>query len=164
MPAVRRSKCAALLERAATATGLTKTGDRVLHFQSMEYAQQEIQSDRSYPPHFSQMTSTRRWLDPRTGVERVMQQRIFPGSGPGAAPTVALLVSPRSTFVARDTMLQPNPPGDRFARQPRALDPWAVIVEWQADAATNPPRIVRECEYRDVWRTVIARTGTTSRT
>jgi len=150
----------ALLERSLRAMRVPR--DSVLQFRSMAGNEQNIQSDRWYPPYFSSLSAGETWFDPRSRVERTTSSGgVFPGSG-GVAPAVpgrpappSLLTDARATYLVRDTSVAPLQAQYAQALGVRRLNPWAVVGDWAADAAAA--RVAGECFYRDYWRVVLAR-------
>lgn len=147
------SDARALLRQAIDVVGLDEKADQVLHLQAAESVVQDFQSERTYPPFFALMRSTREWLDPATGTVRTEAEFVYPGFGP--TPSPAVLQNERAAFMVRDTLLIPAPPGlgnDVL----RLLNAWAVLQAWRDDPAV---RVAEQCRYRDYWRTVLARPG-----
>jgi hypothetical protein len=145
------SSAAEWLAHAADAAGLTGAADSVLHFRALEGVEQDYQSDRTYPPFFSAMSSREAWFDPRTGVERSSATISYPGA---EFPDAEILAGPRSTFAQADTGLVPAPRAQAGARANRDLDPWAVLTDWRR---TPDVRVAGQCVYRDYPRIVLAR-------
>src|SRR3954468_19438866 len=69
------------LARARQVMGFAAVGDRGIPPHAGMAAEQNYQSDRTYPPFFSAMSSVESWYAPSTGVERVSGQMVFPGTG-----------------------------------------------------------------------------------
>lgn len=140
-----------LINRAIEAVGINRAQDKVLHYYIMEGAEQNYQSDRTYPPFFSAMSSTEIWFDPSTIAERSASTTVFPGFGPGRLRTTLTGLS--ATFAVRDTTLTPVP--EIFAPM-RKLNAWAVLLEWKQ---ANDVRVDKPQYYRDYWRDVLVRKG-----
>lgn len=138
-----------LINRAIEAVGINRAQDKVLHYNTMEGAEQNYQSDRTYPPFFSAMFSRELWFDPSTIAERSASTGVFPGGGPGQARS--MLTGSSATYAVRDTNLTPVP--EIFAPM-RKLNAWAVLLEWKQahDARVDKPQY-----YRDYWRDVLVR-------
>lgn len=145
---------AAWLARADSAVGLARLGGAVLHFRAMEGAEMNFQSDRSYPPFFSAMSSTETWVDPVGGVERSSAQGVFPGTGPGRSRVV--LSGPQAAYIVRDTAVVPLPQLWLTTYQQRPLNPWTVLAAWRRAPAV---RVAARCPYRDYERLVLERAG-----
>ncbi len=79
---------ASVLARARDVMGLTRIAQAVIHYHGVAAAEQNYQSDRTYPPFFSAMLIKEAWFDPRSGVERIITQTTFPGGGPPGASHV----------------------------------------------------------------------------
>lgn len=79
---------AELLARSKQVMGLERLGDSVIHYRAVAAAEQNYQSDRTYPPFFSAMEVKEGWFDPRGGVERVSTQTTYPGGGSPAQVTL----------------------------------------------------------------------------
>ena len=106
---------------------------------SMDY-----QSDRTYPPYLSSTAEVRVLAGWKAGLLRIEQ-----GGGRFAFlsdPTRQAVVSPRGA--------QSVPSRTPNVVDNRAMDAWLVLADWQR--ATDL-RAVGECQYRDYWRSVIAR-------
>lgn len=154
-PAPAGRNAGAWLAAAATAVGLDRVGNRVLHYQAMANAEQNYQSDRTYPPFFSAYSSQEGWADPRTGAERFRQRGVFPQTGPGTPQE--LLATARATWMVRDTLMRPAPVFfHQTGSDQRRLNPWAVLADWVAAGSAS---VVGECEYRDYPRVVLALPG-----
>jgi len=79
---------ASVLARARDVMGLGRLGESVIHYRAVAAAEQNYQSDRTYPPFFSAMQVKEAWFDPRQGIERVSTQTTYPGSGSPAQVTL----------------------------------------------------------------------------
>jgi len=140
---------ASVLARARDVMGLARIGESVIHYRAVAAAEQNYQSDRTYPPFFSAMQVKETWFDPRSGVERIITQTTFPGGGPPAQ--ITLTDAKRAFGLAKD-QLRALP---RSSIQSRYLSPWTVISDWMA---AGDARIAGREQYRDYQRIVIART------
>jgi hypothetical protein len=141
------------LARAQAAVGLPRAAGKVLYYQSVEGAEQNYQSDRSYPPFFSAFIARENWLDPASGVVRASSQTTFPSfAGPGPV----LLSTEAATFAARDTVLRPVPDAHLNTLMLRGLDPWAVLLDWSHDPQL---RLEGHRRLRDYDRVVLGREG-----
>ena len=67
----RTANPAAVLQRAREVMGFEHVANRVLHFRAITAAEQNYQSDRTYPPFFSAMIAQEIWFDPASAVLRV---------------------------------------------------------------------------------------------
>ncbi|HKF55197.1 MAG TPA: hypothetical protein VKJ45_07125, partial [Blastocatellia bacterium] len=72
---------AAVLARAKTVLGFDRVTKPIMHYHAVAAAEQNYQSDRTYPPFFSAMLIKEAWFDSRSGVERISAQTTFPGGG-----------------------------------------------------------------------------------
>ena len=142
------------LTRARTAVGLARAGQRVLSFHAIQGENQDYESDRTYPPYFSSFQSVEGWLDPGSRVERYSARTTFQGVDAVAGP--AVIENERTAVVIRDTISTPSPEVRGAALQARGLDPWAVLLDWSADAGV---KVESRCPYRDYDRVVLARRG-----
>jgi hypothetical protein len=149
-PAAAREDPAAVLARAREVMGFDRAGQSVIHYRAVAAAEQNYQSDRTYPPFFSAMQVKEGWLDPRSGVERVAVQTTYPGGGPSPAQ-VSFTDARRAFFLAKEQM-RPLP---HTYMQSRYLNPWNVIADWTAAGGV---RFVGHEVYRDYSRIVLART------
>lgn len=141
------------LARARAAVGIPQAKGKVLYYQSVEGAEQNYQSDRTYPPFFSAFVTRQTWLEPSAGVLRATSQMTFPGFA-GARPD--LLSTEAASFAARDTALMPAPDAHLNSLMLRGLDPWAVLLDWSRDPAT---RVEGHRQVRDYDRLVLGREG-----
>jgi hypothetical protein len=139
----------ALLARAKDVMRFPRVGQSVIHYRSVAAAEQNYQSDRTYPPFFSAMEVKESWFDPATGVERVSTQTSFPG---GAGPAQVTLTDATRAFASAKDHLNIMP---ATSMQSRYLNPWAVIHDW---TASGDARFVDREPYRDYVRIVLART------
>ena len=151
-PASNEPTAAAWLERAAAATGLSRMNGRILHYRAMQNAEQNFQSDRTYPPFFSAYASQEIWFDGASGTERVRSENVYPRSGPARGPET--VYTPRSSWLVRDTVFQPIEALHRLGTYQRALNPLAVIGDWQRDGSA---KVEGRCIYRDFPRVALRR-------
>ncbi len=140
---------ASLLARAKTAMRFERASQSVIHYHAVSAAEQNYQSDRTYPPFFSAMHVEEAWFDPQTGVERLSTQTTFPGSGPTAVRVVT--TDATRAFGVAEEHLTPLPP---TSAQSRNLNPWTVIADW---AAASDVRFAGSETYRDYPRYVLVR-------
>src|SRR5258708_39417501 len=140
---------AALLARAKHVMRFGRVGKSVVHCRTVAAAEQNYQSDRTYPPFFSAMEVNEMWFDPQSGVDRVSTQTTYPGGGP-FPPQVRLTDATRAFRLAEKT-LNPLPATSLHSRY---LNPWAVIWDW---ATAGDARVVGHAPYRDYARIVLAR-------
>lgn len=145
------------LARARSAVGLPHTAGRILQFHAVQGENQDYESDRTYPPYFSSFQAVEGWLDPSSGVERYGAKTTFPGLD--AAPGAAILETETTAAVARDTAVVPSSEVRGAALASRALNPWAVLTDWSADAAGAAVSVESRCRYRDYDRVVLRRQG-----
>jgi len=144
---------AGVLQRAREVMGFEHAANRVLHFRAIMAAEQNYQSDRTYPPFFSSMVSQEVWFDPASAVLRVQSETIFPGGGP--SPVSTTLDDGKNAEAARGDS---HVPIARRLATGRALNAWAVIADWSA--ATGVRALGQEV-YRDYPRLVLARQTST---
>src|SRR5689334_16214355 len=71
------------LARAREVMGSELLRGRVLHSHAVTAILQPYQSDRTYPPFFSNMSAQEIWYNAENHVERVKARDVFPGTGPG---------------------------------------------------------------------------------
>lgn len=143
----------AWLDRAAARVMPASVDGRVLRYRAGQDTPFWNQSDRMYEPFIPNMAVTTRWYDPATGVEarQPVERALKPGDYP------SLLFSRTAVFSGRDTTIRPVPTFFAGAESWRRHNPWSVLAEWRADAATA--RVVERCMYREAWRTVLERQG-----
>lgn len=149
----------AALRRAAAAMGIdaAAAAGRALHFHYMQTDAQPYQSDRYYPPFFDAMRVGERWYDPGARIERAEDRRLFPGQGPPSAAR-PVYSNGRAGFALRDTVAQALPSAFApFLHVEWILNPWAVVQDWQTDAAAV--RVAGMCRFRDDERLVLTRTS-----
>lgn len=139
----------AVLARARSVMGFDRAKQRVLHFRAATATEENYQSERTYPPFFSSMSSQEIWFDPATGVLRIDSDVIFPGGGP--SPNVATIDDGKN---AESVLGQQHVPLSRRQVTARALDAWAVIADWTRGDAV---RVAGTERYRDYDRLVLAR-------
>src|SRR6185295_13790879 len=130
--------------------GFARAGQSLIHYHALAAAEQDYQSDRTYPPFFSAMQVKEGWFDPLSGVERVNTQTTWPGSGMSPAQ-IALTDSGRA-FGINQEKLNILP---RASQQSRYLNPWTLMADW---AAAKDVRFAGHELYRDYSRIVLTRT------
>jgi hypothetical protein len=140
----------AILARAREVMGFPRSGESVLHLRTVAAAEQNYQSDRTYPPFFSAMQVSEEWFDPQTGAERVSTQTTFPGGG---GPAQTTLTDAGRGFRLAGSDWRPLPAS---ALQQRWLNAWAVIRDW---VAAGDARVAGRETYRDYVRVVLERTA-----
>ncbi|HEX8108548.1 MAG TPA: hypothetical protein VF516_12530 [Kofleriaceae bacterium] len=140
---------AAALASAREALGFARAGQSVIHYRAQTAAEQNYQSDRSYPPFFSAMTVKEAWFDPASGVERAALETTYPGS-PASLQVVA--GDAGRAFAMTKDGARPLP---FSAVRARYLNPWAVIADW---SAARDIRSGGREPYRDYKRLVLIRT------
>lgn len=139
------------LDRAARATGV-RTGEGVLRVRAWRATVNDFQSDRTYPPFFSDFQSLETFFDARGGALATRSRASgYPGSE-GGASRFAQVNGPWAQWVVRDTLRAPA--GNGAAT--RALDPWAVLSDFLRDGGVMGRG---RCEYRDYPRIGLARRG-----
>lgn len=124
-----------------------------LHQRMTDAVTEDYQSDRTYPPFFLAFFDRESWLEPATGVARIRGRVVFPGS---ESDVPDILSSANSTFRMRDSAFVPAGGMHGEGLLLRALDPWAVIVDWIAGGGAT---VEGECPVRDFYRTMLARSG-----
>jgi len=145
----RTANPAAVLQRAREVMGFEHVANRVLHFRAITAAEQNYQSDRTYPPFFSAMIAQEIWFDPASAVLRVQSETTFPGGGPSPASTT--LDDGKNAEALRG---ENHVPLARRQATGRALNAWAVIADWSG--ATGVRALSPET-YRDYRRIVLSR-------
>jgi hypothetical protein len=148
-PTSAQQEPAAVLARAKTVLGFERVTKPVMHYHAVAAAEQNYQSDRTYPPFFSAMQVKEGWFDLRSGVERISAQTTFPGGG--QFPAQVSLTDAKRAFGSAKDRLNPLP---RASMQPRYLNPWAVIADW---GAAGDVRFKGFEAYREYSRIVLAR-------
>lgn len=143
---------AAIIARAREVTGFARAGQSLVHYHALAAAEQDYQSDRTYPPFFSAMQVKEGWFDPLSGVERVSTQTTYPGSG--MSPAQIALTDSRRAFGLNQEKLNILP---RASQQSRYLNPWNLIADW---AAARDVRFAGHESYRDYSRIVLTRVTT----
>ena len=138
-----------VLQRAREVMGFEHAANRVLHFRASMAAEQNYQSDRMYPPFFSNMVAQEVWFDPASAVLRVQSETIFPGGGPSPV-TTTLDDGKNAEFIRGDNHV---PIASRQVIG-RALNAWAVIADWSHATAV---RALKPEIYRDYTRIVLSR-------
>lgn len=136
-----------LLARGATTSGLNGLNGTV-RFRGTETHVQAFQSDRMYPPFIEASTAAEFTFDPVSSAERA--RTLNPDGSPGQD----LVRTARGLLAIRDTLLIPAPRGFRFFESQRALNPLALLVDWQQSGNV---KIVSRCAFRDVPRVVLSR-------
>jgi len=142
-----------VLERAASAIGLTNAAGRILHVDGFDVTNHAFESDRpGAPPFLSAVSAIDSWLDPRTGIERTTSRTTLGGT----QPPVTTIGGALASYVVHDTLMQPSPSthGELYATRP--LDVWATLIDW---IASPDARTVATCEFRDYPRLVLSRRG-----
>ena len=142
----------ALLERAATSTGLRRVSDAVLKVKAFDVTQHAFESDRMYPPALAEVASLEQWFDPASGVERINAHSTiggyeFPSSTLGDAS---------ASYAVRDTTLIPSDQIHAALYETRPLNVWAMLHDW---LEATDVRVDGRCTYRDYPRVVLGRRG-----
>src|SRR6266496_1480738 len=75
------AKAQLLLADARKVMGIAAVHHRIMHFHAAAAVEQPYQSDRSYPPFFSTMSSQELWFDIDSSVQRISETYVFPGAG-----------------------------------------------------------------------------------
>lgn len=140
---------AGLLARVRDAMGFANIGDRVLYMRAFTSAEENYQSDRTYPPFFSAVSDQEIWFDASRAVLRVQSKTVFPGSGPSPA-SVTVDDGKNAQLVQGEHIL----PISRRQANGWALNAWAVIADW---SAAGNVRIAGTEVYRDYPRLVLVR-------
>ncbi|HEV3197198.1 MAG TPA: hypothetical protein VGZ73_04810 [Bryobacteraceae bacterium] len=137
-----------ILKRMLDVTGFARVSGKALHWHDMQGVEQNYQSPS---PFITVLNSREVWIDPRTGIERISSQAVYPGRGP--SPAAVSIVGPGGTFSIgpNGPVAVPGSPG-----QQRNLDLWAVLADWRdaRDVRLAPSQV-----YQDYPRTVLARAG-----
>jgi hypothetical protein len=132
----------AWLARADSAIGVYAAQGAVLRIIESSARYLSDESDRSYGPYIMSPTTDTLWVDPLTGVERV----VYPGG------TIQVRTA-RATF-ANGAVASTRVHGGAWMR--RAFDPWAVLADWRADTGV---RVAGRRVYRDYPRIALTRRG-----
>ena len=138
----------ALLQRAWEVMGGAQVNGMLVHYRASASLSQNYQSDRMYPPFLDFFQQQESWFSPQIAVERITLQSSYPLAKP---QTSVLLTDANRAFSVLENGLQASP---RYAMQPRYLNPWLVISDWQKASG------VREGGtevYRDFPRQVLVR-------
>jgi hypothetical protein len=135
--------CLALcwLARADTAVGVPAAHGAVLRIVESSALYLSDESDRSYGPYEMYPTADTLWIDPTTGIERVV------------SPQNVTIRSTRATFVGT-TVASVRAHSGAWSR--RAFDPWVVLADWRHDTAV---RVAGTRAYRDYERVALTRPG-----
>jgi len=147
--AARELSASALLTRAREVMGLAHVTNKVLHAHAISAAEQDYQSDRTYPPFFSAMSNEEIWFDFANAVLRIQSQVVFPGTGP--SPISVTVDDGQHAEIVRE---KGDVPLARSQAVRRSLNAWAVIADWSS--ASDVHQAGTEV-YRDYPRTVLAR-------
>jgi hypothetical protein len=137
------------LARAREVMGTSLLHGRVMHSHAVTAIGQPYQSDRTYPPFFSDMSAQEIWYKPDTRVERLQSRDMFPGTGP--TPEAATVDDGINAEMIRG---ERSVPIHRLQATQRDLDPWAVIADW---SAASDVKVSGTEVYRDYPRVVLAR-------
>ncbi|MFN8670270.1 MAG: hypothetical protein U0164_24035 [Gemmatimonadaceae bacterium] len=150
-PVLPQRSGAQWLQGARAAVLPPATTGRVLRLELSVVTYAWEQSDRPYEPFLPMVSHKSAWLDLATGVEGTTVQGLPQGR---AAMTLA---TEQATFFARDSMTRPNAVLHRFARAERALNPWAVVLDWSRRG--DSVRVAGWCISRGAKRVVLASNG-----
>src|SRR6185437_15782438 len=142
----------ALLERAASRTGLDSAKHNILEVRGYDVRQHAFESDRMYPPYIAEVATLDEWLDPASGVQRTASQTTIGGYEFG----LSTMGDARGSYVVRDTGLVPSEAVHGALYETRPLDVWAVLTDW---LAASDVRATKQCTYRDYPRLVLERRG-----
>lgn len=132
------------VERAIAVLGLDAADNRIRESAVSDVVSLDYQSDRPYPPYLSSVSEGRVRVGWQSGVLRFEQ----------AGGRIAFISdSSRQAVVSvREAQLVPTRTPNLVDN--RAMDAWALLADWRR--ATDV-RAGGECQYRDYWRTVVAR-------
>lgn len=83
-PSGASSDPSAILARAREVMGFDALQGRVLHLHAATAVEQPYQSDRTYPPFFSNFSTDETWFDAKTRVERTESRVVYPGNWPSS--------------------------------------------------------------------------------
>lgn len=144
-----REKAHEALINAWQVMGIAAVHHRIMHLHATAAIEQSYQSDRSYPPYFSMMSTQELWLDLDNRVQRISEKYVFPGSS--AIPEVVTMDDGVHAEITRGGHTRPI---HRHEAVTRELDPWAVIADWLNTAGVQ---IAGTETYRDYPRTVLVR-------
>jgi hypothetical protein len=137
-----------ILRRALDVTGMSEPGGKILHTRDQEAVEQNYQSN---PPFLTFFYTNESWFDPATGIERVAQSGLTPGSGP-RAPQVTLR-SADAVFALRNGAAERIPGSPSHERN---LNPLAVLADFRA---APDVRAGAEAEYAGYTRKVLLHRG-----
>jgi hypothetical protein len=139
----------AILARARQVIGFAVAKGRVLHVHAATAVEQPYQSDRTYPPFFSNFGIQDTWFAVDTRVQRVHQTDFFPGTGP-TAERVFLDDGLHAAIIQAGKTV----PIHRRQAESRYLDAWAVVADWSAAPNVH---VVGTENFRDYPRVVLER-------
>lgn len=137
----------AILQQTKSAMGLDLLKKPVFHFYYSEISLGREQSDRTYAPFFATATNAEVWYSPQYNTQRMEQNTLRPGMGPGKNPVVMYNGVGKNYFV-RDTVYRP------FHFEYDKLNVWMVLLDWLADPEVKQ---VKNERYRDFDRLVLVR-------
>jgi hypothetical protein len=138
---------AELLARGIATAGVSAI-QGAFRFSGTETSVQAFQSDRMYPPFIAATNAAEFTFDPATGAERA--RTLTPAGQPGRD----LIRTQHALLALRDTLIFPAPNAFRFFETQRALNPLAVMVDWQTSGTV---KVVARCIFRDFPRVVLSR-------
>ena len=141
----------ALLVRAADNTGLP-SAQGVVKINAFDVTSHAFESDRMYPPALAEVKSVEEWLDPASGVQRILGHSTIGGYEFG----MTTLGDANASYVVRDTTLIPSGEIHAALYETRPLDVWAMLRDW---LASSDVRVEGRCTYRDYPRIVLSRRG-----
>lgn len=142
----------AVLQQAATRTGLERTGTSVLKTVGFDVKSHQFESDRTYQPALTEVAAIEHWFDPQTGVERVKQHTTIGGYEYGFES----MGDARASYLVADTTLTPSEETHSGLYETRPLNVWAMLGDW---STATDVRVEGKCEYRDYQRIVLTRRG-----
>ena len=141
---------AAWLSRASAVTLPSSMEGRLLRYRAYHDFVLWEQSDRMYEPFIPNVGYRAVWYDTQSGL--IGRQPVERAVAPGAYP--AELVGPTEQYFFRDTIAMKIPQTDRRAGIIHSLNPWDVLLRWQARA--GEARVIQRCQYREGSRIVLA--------